>query len=639
MSCLTEKAIGELLDCNFFIPSYQRGYRWSERQIEDLLEDINAFIPTKIEKSDKKTWYCLQPVVVKECDERTKIENDLQGTWYEVIDGQQRLTSIFLIIHYANEMSFGKQKVPEFQLKYETRDEKNGKQQKGSCEFLKEQIINEDDKVEINYSNIDYYHISLAYSTIHNWVKNYKSKYNKDFDKNDFLSKLESHSKVIWYEIEAEKDAIEIFTRINSGKISLTSAELIKALFLNSSNFKTKDGKNEEEQNVIADKIRLKQLEIANEWDYIETTLNNEEFWWIINKYENSKETRIEFIFELLVGLPKVKNKNNKDFKDFEEYYKETDDTYYTFRKYAEKFKVKSENEINNNWKEVKRCFQTLQDWFNNRELYHKIGFLITIGHDIKQLIEKSQLQSKTEFIAFIEEEIINTFSNIQLENIQYNNKIIRPLLLLHNIQTMLNNTKENSRFPFNRYKNEKWDIEHIHAKASEAKVKEDIEDQRNWLSENFEKDENVHNNEDLNKRINDLINKQSIKKDYNFQELIEYVLGEEDDSLRNLCLLDRGTNRSYKNDSFKKKRKKIIEQEKKGTFIPICSRNVFMKYYSDELKQLGQWSEIDRSAYSANIIEVLKVYLPKQNYGNVRFLKKILRHFRNGSIISETYN
>jgi uncharacterized protein with ParB-like and HNH nuclease domain len=88
--------------------------------VEDLLEDINAFIPTQIEKSDKKTWYCLQPVVVKECDERTKIENDLKGTWYEVIDGQQRLTSIFLIIHYANEMWVGKQKVPEFQLKYET---------------------------------------------------------------------------------------------------------------------------------------------------------------------------------------------------------------------------------------------------------------------------------------------------------------------------------------------------------------------------------------------------------------------------------------------------------------------------------------------------------------------------------------
>ncbi|NLC92739.1 MAG: DUF262 domain-containing protein, partial [Treponema sp.] len=211
MSCLTEKTIGELLDFNFFIPSYQRGYRWSERQIEDLLEDINAFIPTQIEKSDKKTWYCLQPVVVKECDERTKIENDLQGTWYEVIDGQQRLTSIFLIIHYANEMWVGKQKVPEFQLKYETRE--------NSFQFLKQQEINElKDEAEIDYENIDYYHISKAYNKIHNWVKNFKNTYHKDFDNNDFQSKLKSYSKVIWYEIEAEKDAIEIFTRINMGK-------------------------------------------------------------------------------------------------------------------------------------------------------------------------------------------------------------------------------------------------------------------------------------------------------------------------------------------------------------------------------------------------------------------------------------
>ena len=72
MNCLTEKTIGELLEYKFFIPSYQRGYRWTERHVADLLEDINAFIPTPIEKTGKKTWYCLQPIVIKECDEKTK---------------------------------------------------------------------------------------------------------------------------------------------------------------------------------------------------------------------------------------------------------------------------------------------------------------------------------------------------------------------------------------------------------------------------------------------------------------------------------------------------------------------------------------------------------------------------------------
>lgn len=580
MSCLTEKTISELLEDKFFIPSYQRGYRWTERQIEDLLEDINAFIPTQIEKSDKKTWYCLQPVVVKECNERTKIENDLQGTWYEVIDGQQRLTSIFLILHYANEMWIGKQKVPEFELRYETRN--------GSYQFLKKLIVDDsNNEVEINNENIDYYHISKAYNKIHNWVKNFKNTYQKDFDNNDFQSKLKSYSKVIWYEVEAEKDAIEIFTRINMGKIPLTNAELIKALFLNSSNF----------PNSESEEIRLRQLEIASEWDYIEYTLHDDEFWLFINKDENDSDTRIEFIFELVVGKPESKTDYN-----------------YTFRKYAEKFQNKSKEEIEKNWGFVKRYFQTLHDWFNNRELYHKIGFLITIGITINELIEESHSKTKLDFNNSINGKITKQFNAIQLDNIEYKNGIIRPLLLLHNIQTMLNNTKENSRFPFNRYKREKWDIEHIHAKASDAKVKDELENQQIWLKENFEEDESVHNNKDLNQRIKNLIDGVSKERDKNFQEIIDYVLGEEDDSLRNLCLLDRETNRSYKNDSFKNKRKKIIEQEKQGTFIPICTRNVFMKYYSTELQQLGQWSESDRTAYIKNIKEVLKDYLPNQN-------------------------
>ena len=38
------KTINDLLEYNFFIPSYQRGYRWTERQVKDLLDDIWEFI-------------------------------------------------------------------------------------------------------------------------------------------------------------------------------------------------------------------------------------------------------------------------------------------------------------------------------------------------------------------------------------------------------------------------------------------------------------------------------------------------------------------------------------------------------------------------------------------------------------------
>ncbi|NCA22523.1 MAG: DUF1524 domain-containing protein, partial [Crocinitomicaceae bacterium] len=99
---------------------------------------------------------------------------------------------------------------------------------------------------------------------------------------------------------------------------------------------------------------------------------------------------------------------------------------------------------------------------------------------------------------------------------------------------------------------------------------------------------------------------------DIEFDELINYVLGEEDNSLRNLCLLDRGTNRSYKNDSFKQKRHKIIEREIDGTFIPICTKNVFMKYYSIDAKDIEIWNENDRQSYFGKIQKVINQYLPQ---------------------------
>jgi len=601
MSNLTEKPIAELLGLNFFIPSYQRGYRWTDREVEDLLDDINAFTPVPIEKSNNKTWYCLQPIVVKECNDETKAKNKLEGRWYEVIDGQQRLTTIFLIIHYANEMWVGRQKITEFKLKYETRDE--------SFEFLKNQKIDEyQDQALINFDNIDFNHITKAYDKIHKWVKSYKNKFNVEFDNNNFQSKFKSDSKVIWYEVDTNKDSIEIFTRINMGKIRLTNSELIKALFLNSSNFINSN--NEE--------IRLRQLEIATEWDRIEYTLQNNEFWLFLNELDAIPPTRIEYVFNIMFSIAKENCLESKYRKEnsikidaqivqrindghltITELY--GNDEYSTFRFFSEKFKLHNNEEIESNWKEIKRIFQTLEEWFFDRELYHKIGFLITAGVKIQFLLNK--VKNKKEFKRFLNDEIKKKVT-VDLNNLEYKNSFVKNVLLHHNIQTMLNFDKETSRFPFDRYKTDKWDIEHIHAIATEVSVKKEA--QAEWLHLNFVKTDSRHTNENLNKKIETIKTTKNPIDDKDFDEIVGYVLGEEDNNIRNLCLLDRGTNRSYKNDSFKEKRKKIIENEKMGVFIPICTKNVFMKYYSKELKHLDLWNESDRESYLENINSII---------------------------------
>jgi uncharacterized protein with ParB-like and HNH nuclease domain len=98
------KSVSNLLGLKFFIPSYQRGYRWNDQQVEDLLNDINDFRPENINNSDEKTWYCLQPLVVKKVKKADSHSDETieEEDWYEVIDGQQRLTTIYLIIHYFN---------------------------------------------------------------------------------------------------------------------------------------------------------------------------------------------------------------------------------------------------------------------------------------------------------------------------------------------------------------------------------------------------------------------------------------------------------------------------------------------------------------------------------------------------------
>ena len=95
--------VSEILGKNFFIPSYQRGYRWEEQQVTDLLNDIYSFAIKK-NKSDKE-FYCLQPIVVRKCSENIINLNELispldNNIWYEVIDGQQRLTTIRILLTY-----------------------------------------------------------------------------------------------------------------------------------------------------------------------------------------------------------------------------------------------------------------------------------------------------------------------------------------------------------------------------------------------------------------------------------------------------------------------------------------------------------------------------------------------------------
>ena len=251
------QSINELLNLEFLIPSYQRGYRWKRTQVVDLLDDIFEFIQQKESRNRLVgNFYCLQPIIVKKSN----------GNKYKVIDGQQRLLTIYIILYFLEKKRFS--------IEFETRE--------------KSKIFLENISDEINDENIDFYHMSKAFNNIKRWFEEKEKK--EATIKDEFFINLGKYTKVIWYELEDNQDEIEVFTRINSGKIPLTNAELIKALFLNSKNFDT------EEKN-------LKQIEIAKEWDEIEFTLQNNEFWYFLTK-KKEYPTRIELLFEIFSNEP-----------------------------------------------------------------------------------------------------------------------------------------------------------------------------------------------------------------------------------------------------------------------------------------------------------------------------------------------
>ena len=581
MASLEVKSIGELLDIDFFIPSYQRGYRWTERQVTDLLNDVWDFVK-KPDKMDTE-WYCLQPIVIR-----------ANNSANEVLDGQQRLTTIFLVLKHLERFIESENK--SFGIEYETRntDEINSKK------FLDEIEHKSQQEAE---ANIDYFHIYKAYNIIKTWFSNRANEGERSIS-SKFITPFLEKAKVIWYEVKKEKDEVEIFTRINMGKIPLTNAELIKALFLNSSNFPSKN----------SNEIKLRQLEIASEWDRIELALQNPELWFFLNNPKRDYPNRIEYIFEIIEALGSKKSK---------------DDEYSSFHYFLKKFNDnRSDNtdqqKIDRIWGEVKVKFQIIEEWFSDRTLYHKIGFLVTTGTKLQYLLVKAENNNKKEFMNIIDKEIkdiLKLDDDKELEDLEYgkDSKKIKYMLIFHNIKTMLDNKNETSRFPFDRLKKEEWDIEHIH--AVQSMLPEKKEGQIKWLKNSQE----FVNKGSLNDEILTFIENYDIKMQSNNEsfinmanKVIQYFASENVDDefkadindLSNLVLLDRETNRSYKNAIFPKKRSIIIEREKNDTFVPICTKNAFLKYHTENPNQLITWGTQDRRSYINDLKSKLDSYL-----------------------------
>ena len=292
---INQYAIGEILDGRYFyIPAYQRGYRWTEKQVEDLLRDLLCFAYDSKEDGE---FYCLQPVIARKITDKSKLESIFKadnvdvlqekGVW-EIIDGQQRLTSIYLLYKYlvakkgwdADTLKEEEDGKEMYHILYATRD--------NSATFLEE--LNLDliaQNKEFN-DNIDFYHMANAFKYIDSWIKNEGKQISQRYKLGGSLEKVRGalfdllngmrdtksgSVQVLWYELAEDKSrsSIKEFQNINTGKIRLTDAELVKGLFLLNKNFEQSSK-------------YIKQSTLAIEWEFIENTLHSNNFWYFLQK-------------------------------------------------------------------------------------------------------------------------------------------------------------------------------------------------------------------------------------------------------------------------------------------------------------------------------------------------------------------
>lgn len=565
---LEAKPIGEIQGL-FNIPAYQRGYRWEKTQVKTLLNDLYQCM----EANGQEKEYCLQPVVVQKRDE----------SQYNLIDGQQRLTTIYILLRYAQHyFPFFK---TNFSFEYETR--------KDTQVFL--------DKMDpqLAQTNIDFFHIYQAYTTIKEWLEEtFPADTNKQyFALSDLYKYINEKVKVIWYEVGSEVDPIALFTRLNVGKIQLTNAELIRALFLSD----TPDGME-----------NRKKYEMANQWDEIERQLRDDDdaFWaFFTRKSVKDYPTRIDILFDLM--FHKQDTEKNSLF---------------TFFKMEERLKRSDKDSV---WQEVISSFLQLKGWYKDNVYYHKIGYLIASGSlTMADLFDEARGKCKSEFMERLDELIAESITWCTNDKDSYwdldyhkdYNRICRILLLFNVLSTLGNGSQQ--RFLFNKYNNEEWSIEHIHAQNSEGL--KTVELQLEWLQLHLPSLKAIHRDEpdnELIKTVEQAIdsirhNGSLVRSDFNdiFRRVVSDMSETTDtdyiNTLPNLALLSCGHNTCLSNSTFDVKRNLIINMDKRGEFIPYCTKMTFLKYYDNSSDvQVHFWGQKDREVYLQAIQNVIAPY------------------------------
>lgn len=595
----------------YSIPPYQRGYKWDTKDIERLLKDINEFSPNE----DLNLFYCLQNI--------TLVESQDSKT-FNVVDGQQRLTTLTVILSYLNEYELINEK-----LQYNVRKETE--------EFLKEYIFKPNELKNIqnweqflentsikgkDYDYQDVFYLFNAYKAIQTWFETYPNSVTAMKDK------ILNHVKLI-VNLPKNIEEQELFENLNGKRVPLDGADLIRALMITRvAKKEIGDIDDSIKQNVLINERRVK----------IGLMLDRINHWWADENKKNyfhqfTKESKVPD--EESISFNDVTYPINHLYKLYVLAYGEGVLDMEFFEK-----KVIEDGFLD----ELQLLQRTMENWCNDKELYHLILFTSIYAREkikeepvlsFKELLHQWKKLYRKDFIRFLKKRIastevfndlINQTERCKEENEKtaflenwYDNKLITVSVLLDIISILSSNS---TCLPARHFKAYKEDLEHIFPQTPVGdRIKDKIK-QTQILKEYIDIiNQSLSEEEKIN--INDCDidwENQNWKDDIKFRinNRIEKVIPV--NSLGNMCVLHESVNRGYGNDFFLEKRIDIMRKSQEGFFIRPHVYDAFNKIFlerhdeSIDMKMMNRWDRSDILARREYIIKRISNFLNTSN-------------------------
>lgn len=600
----------------YSIPPYQRGYKWDTKDIERLLKDINEFSPNE----DLDLFYCLQNITLVECKD-----------YFNVVDGQQRLTTLIVILSYLDEYKLINEKL-QYNVRPETENFLNEYIFKSNEYIFKSselrniqdwgQLLEIARNEEKDYDYQDIFYLFNAYKTVQAWFK----------DNPDTVSvmkdKILNHVKLI-VNLPKNIEEQELFENLNGKRVPLDGADLIRALIITRvAKKEVGDLDDSIKQNVLINERRVK----------IGLMLDRINLWWADDNKKNyfhqfTKESNASD--ENTISLNDVTYPINYLYKLYVlAYGKGVLDMEFFEKKVIEDGFLE----------ELQLLQRTMENWYNDKVLYHLILFTsIYAGEksedsptlNFKELLKQWKELYRKDFIRFLKKRIANTevFDDLikqsersKEENEKtafsenwYDKKLVMVSTLLDIISILSSNS---AYLPAKHFKVYKEDLEHIFPQTPvgdriKDKVKQTqiLKEYLEIINQSLSEEEKIYI-DDCDINWDDQNWKEGIKSRIN--DKIKKVIPV--NSLGNMCVLHESVNRGYGNDFFLEKRIDIMRKFQDGYFIRPHVYDAFNKIFlerhdeSIDMKMMNRWDKSDILARREYIIKRISDFLNTSN-------------------------